>query len=131
MPPSRPCSRSVPKCRMCLVVLTGFCGATTASAAPGQQTVARTTATPAWSGYPAAPAPKGTHVAHPNAFVNQYWAGYFATPLVEKDAYGRYYLHYGGYQQCAPNPMAQSVEFDLYTSNGTYVTEAYSGYRVG
>ena len=113
-----------------VIAFTGFCGPTAASASPGPQTVAPATAPPAWSGYPIGPAPRNTHGAHPNAFVNQYCAGYFATPLVEKDSYGRYYLHFGGYQQCAPSPMEQSVEFDLYKSNGTYVSEAYSGYHV-
>lgn len=113
-----------------LVVSIAFGGPTMASADPGEHAEAPTTATPAWSGSAAAPVAKGTHGAHPNAFVNQYCAGYFATPLVERDAEGRYYLHFGGYQQCAPNPLGQSVEFDLYKSNGTFVAEAYSRYQV-
>jgi hypothetical protein len=73
----------------------------------------------------------GGHGMHPDAWNTQYCAGYFATPQVEHDQNGRPYLHFGGYQQCSPNPSEQSLEIDLIRNvNGSMAAETYSGSHV-
>lgn len=105
--------------------------ATTAGARPIKPPVSRTPSAPVatwtFSNLHTGSGPS----TDPNAWSAESCEGYFATPQVEKDQHGKAYLHFGGYQQCSPDPQEQSLEIDLIRNvNGSYAAEAYSGTHV-